>query len=145
MSDAALGSVRIGLHFAEAVAAARLLTADGGARAEIVAEVAALVPAPDDDRRRRMLGEGFRAAGLSCHEPMGAFYVFPAVEEAGLTSQTFCERLIYEKKVATVPGDAFGTLGEGHIRCSCAASNQNIIEASRRIGEFVEELRGERG
>lgn len=97
------------------------------------------------DRRRRILVEGFRAAGLSCHEPMGAFYVFPSIKETGLTSQTFCERLIYEKKVATVPGDAFGTLGEGHIRCSCAASNQNIIEASRRIGEFVEELRGERG
>lgn len=94
------------------------------------------------DRRRRILVECFRGAGLSCHEPMGAFYVFPSIASTGLTSQEFCERLLYEKKVATVPGDAFGTLGEGHIRCSCAASNQNIVEAARRIGEFVEQLRG---
>lgn len=93
------------------------------------------------DMRRRILVEGFRAAGLSCHEPMGAFYVFPSVRGTGLSSQTFCERLLYEKKVATVPGDAFGSLGEGHIRCSCASSNQNIVEAVRRIGEFVSELR----
>ncbi len=93
------------------------------------------------DMRRRILVEGFRAAGLSCHEPMGAFYVFPSVRGTGLSSQTFCERLLYDKKVATVPGDAFGSLGEGHIRCSCASSNQNIVEAVRRIGEFVSELR----
>jgi aminotransferase len=94
------------------------------------------------DMRRRILVESFRAAGLSCHEPMGAFYVFPSIQSTGLSSQAFCERLIYEKKVATVPGDAFGTLGEGHIRCSCASSNANIVEAARRIGEFVEGLRG---
>ena len=93
------------------------------------------------DMRRRILVEGFRAAGLSCHEPMGAFYVFPSVRGTGLSSQTFCERLLYDKKVATVPGDAFGSLGEGHIRCSCASSNQNIVEAVRRIEEFVSELR----
>ena len=92
------------------------------------------------DMRRRILVENFRAAGLSCHEPMGAFYVFPSIKSTGLSSQEFCERLLYEKKVATVPGDAFGSLGEGHIRCSCASSNQNIIEAARRIGEFVEGL-----
>ena len=90
--------------------------------------------------RRRMMVEGLRAAGLSCHEPMGAFYVFPSVAGTGLTSQEFCERLLFEKKVATVPGDAFGVLGEGHIRCSCASSNANIAEAVRRIGEFVQEI-----
>ncbi len=89
------------------------------------------------DMRRRLMVDGLRAAGLSCHEPMGAFYVFPSVSETGLASQEFCERLLYEKKVATVPGDAFGRLGEGHIRCSCASSTANIIEAVNRIGEFV--------
>ncbi|MDD6884512.1 MAG: aminotransferase class I/II-fold pyridoxal phosphate-dependent enzyme [Eubacteriales bacterium] len=92
------------------------------------------------DRRRRMMVEGLRAAGLKCHEPMGAFYVFPSIRETGLTSQKFCERLLMEKQVAVVPGDAFGSLGEGHIRCSCAASNQNIAEAVKRIGEFVRSL-----
>ncbi len=94
------------------------------------------------DMRRRILLDGFRAAGLPCHEPMGAFYVFPSVKLTGLTSQEFCEKLLYEKKVATVPGDAFGPLGEGHVRCSCASSNQNIVEAAKRIGEFVEGLCG---
>ena len=93
------------------------------------------------DMRRRLMVDGLRAAGLACHEPMGAFYVFPSVKETGLTSQEFCERLLYEKKVATVPGDAFGRLGEGHIRCSCASSTANIIEAVNRITEFVAGLR----
>ncbi len=92
--------------------------------------------------RRRILLEGFQAAGLPCHEPMGAFYVFPSVKSTGLSSQEFCERLLREQKVATVPGDAFGSLGEGHIRCSCASSNQNIVEAAKRIGAFVDTLRG---
>jgi aminotransferase len=90
--------------------------------------------------RRRILVEGFREMGLSCHEPMGAFYVFPSIASTGLSSQEFCEKLLYGKMVATVPGDAFGTLGEGHIRCSCAASNANIVEAVARIRAFVEAL-----
>ena len=94
--------------------------------------------------RRRMMVEGLRQAGLSCHEPMGAFYVFPSVADTGLSSQEFCERLLFEKKVATVPGDAFGALGEGHIRCSCAASNANIAEALDRIGEFMADIRARR-
>ena len=94
------------------------------------------------DMRRRILVEGFRAAGLPCHEPMGAFYVFPSIAATGLSSQEFCEKLLYGKKVATVPGDAFGPLGEGHIRCSCASSNANIVEAVKRIAEFVGEVRG---
>lgn len=93
------------------------------------------------DMRRRLMVEGLRAAGLPCHEPMGAFYVFPSVKETGLSSQEFCQRLLYEKKVATVPGDAFGKLGQGHIRCSCASSTANIVEAVARIGEFVAGLK----
>ena len=91
------------------------------------------------DRRRRMIVSGLRAAGLSCHEPKGAFYAFPAVPK-GLTSQAFCEKLLWEKKVAAVPGDAFGALGEGFFRCSYAASNENIRKAVERIGELVSEL-----
>ena len=88
------------------------------------------------DRRRRLIVSGLREAGLACHEPMGAFYAFPAVP-AGMDSQTFCEKLLWEKKVAAVPGDAFGALGDGFFRCSYAASNENIRRAVERIGEFV--------
>ena len=91
------------------------------------------------DRRRRLIVSGLRNAGVTCHEPKGAFYAFPAVPK-GLTSQQFCEKLLWEKKVAAVPGDAFGELGEGFFRCSYAASNENIRKAVERIGELVSEL-----
>ena len=88
------------------------------------------------DRRRRLIVHGLREAGLSCHEPRGAFYAFPAVPR-GMDSQTFCEKLLWEKKVAAVPGDAFGALGDGFIRCSYAASVENIQKAVERIAAFV--------
>lgn len=92
------------------------------------------------DRRRRMLVNGFREMGLECHEPLGAFYVFPSVRKTGLSSEEFCERLLYSNRVATVPGSAFGTLGEGHIRCSAASSNENIQKALERIRAFMDTL-----
>ena len=88
------------------------------------------------DRRRRLIVNGLRAAGLACHEPRGAFYAFPAVPE-GMNSQDFCEKLLWEQKVAAVPGDAFGELGDGFFRCSYAASVQNIQKAVDRIAAFV--------
>ena len=91
------------------------------------------------DRRRRLIVNGLREAGLSCHEPKGAFYAFPATP-AGMDSQTFCEKLLWEKKVAAVPGDAFGSIGKNFFRCSYAASNENILKAVHRIGEFVASL-----
>ena len=92
------------------------------------------------DRRRRMLVSGFREAGLSCHEPLGAFYVFPSVKSTGLGSEEFCEKLLYGHRVSAVPGTAFGALGEGHIRCSAASSNENIQKAIDRIKEFLDTL-----
>ncbi|MBQ3575223.1 MAG: aminotransferase class I/II-fold pyridoxal phosphate-dependent enzyme, partial [Clostridia bacterium] len=92
------------------------------------------------DRRRRMLVNGFREAGLSCHEPLGAFYVFPSIVSTGMDSETFCEKLLYANRVATVPGTAFGKLGEGHIRCSAASSNDNIQTAIDRIKAFLDAL-----
>lgn len=92
------------------------------------------------DRRRRIMVKGFREAGLNCHEPLGAFYVFPSISSTGLSSEEFCERLLYEQRVAAVPGTAFGTRGEGHIRCSAAASNDEIIRAIDRVKAFMDKL-----
>ena len=92
------------------------------------------------DRRRRMLVNGFREMGLKCHEPLGAFYVFPSVKDTGLSSEDFCEKLLYSQRVATVPGTAFGSLGEGHIRCSAASSNENIQKALDRIKAFMDTI-----
>lgn len=89
------------------------------------------------DRRRRVIVDGLRAAGLETHEPLGAFYAFPCVRSTGMTSQEFCVRLLEEERVACVPGDAFGETGEGYVRCSYASSLENITEAVRRIGVFT--------
>ena len=87
--------------------------------------------------RRRYIVDGFRAMGLSCFEPLGAFYVFPCIKSTGMTSEEFCQNLLMEEKVAVVPGNAFGESGEGFIRCSYAYSIENIQEALKRIEKFV--------
>lgn len=81
--------------------------------------------------------DGFRQMGLSCFEPRGAFYVFPCIKKTGMTSNEFCEKLLYDEKVAVVPGNAFGESGEGFIRCSYAYSIENIERALYRIWTFV--------
>ena len=92
------------------------------------------------DMRRRFIIDGLKKAGLKCFEPKGAFYVFPSIKESGLSSEQFCERLLFEKKVATVPGNAFGSSGEGHIRISYSYSIKHITEALRRISAFMDSL-----
>ncbi len=94
------------------------------------------------DMRRRLIVDGFNRMGLPCFEPEGAFYVFPCIKSTGLTSQEFCQRLIYEKQVAVVPGDAFGSCGEGFIRVSYAYSINHITTALSRIKDFIDELNG---
>ncbi len=92
------------------------------------------------NRRRRLIVDGFNKAGLTCREPKGAFYSFPCIKSTGLTSEEFCERLLESKHVAVVPGTAFGKGGEGFVRASYCYSTEHIIEALRRIEEFVKEL-----
>lgn len=96
------------------------------------------------DRRRRIIVDGFNALGLDCVEPLGAFYSFPSIKSTGLTSEEFCERLLYSKRVAVIPGTAFGEAGEGFVRASYCYSTEHILEALRRIGEFLEELKAEK-
>jgi aminotransferase len=89
------------------------------------------------DRRRRFVLSRLNEMGLECFEPKGAFYVFPSVKNTGLTCEEFAERLLFEEKVAVVPGNAFGDCGEGFIRCCYATSMDNLEEAMKRIGRFV--------
>ncbi|MBR1863390.1 MAG: aminotransferase class I/II-fold pyridoxal phosphate-dependent enzyme [Ruminococcus sp.] len=96
------------------------------------------------DMRRRYIVDAFNKLGLSCFTPMGAFYVFPCIKSTGLTSGEFCEKLVYSKKVAVVPGSAFGKCGEGFIRVSYAYSLSHLMEAVKRIGEFLKELDNDR-
>ncbi|MDE5740935.1 MAG: aminotransferase class I/II-fold pyridoxal phosphate-dependent enzyme [Oscillospiraceae bacterium] len=91
--------------------------------------------------RRRWLVNALNDIGLTCFDPKGAFYVFPSIKSTGLTSQQFCEELLYKHNVAVVPGDAFGASGEGYIRISYAYSLKHLMEAVERISEFLEELK----
>lgn len=93
------------------------------------------------DIRRKLIVKGFNDLGLTCREPKGAFYAFPSIKSTGMTSEEFCEKLLYSKKVAIVPGTAFGDSGEGFVRASYCYSTQHIKEALERIKEFLEEIK----
>lgn len=91
------------------------------------------------DTRRRLIVDGFRKIGLDCFEPLGAFYVFPCIRSTGLSSEEFCEQLLYAKHVAMIPGTAFGDCGEGFVRASYCYSAEHIKEALRRTAAFLQE------
>ncbi len=96
--------------------------------------------AAEYNRRRKYILNGLKKHGIECFEAEGAFYVFPNIGKYGLTSDEFCQRLLDEKGVAIVPGNAFGTCGEGFARISYAYSVEHITKALDAIGEFVKTL-----
>ncbi|MGN0642344.1 MAG: aminotransferase class I/II-fold pyridoxal phosphate-dependent enzyme [Huintestinicola sp.] len=93
------------------------------------------------DIRRKWLVQALNDIGLDCFEPQGAFYVFPSIKSTGLSSEEFCERLLFEHNVAVVPGNAFGECGEGYIRISYAYSLKHLMTAVDRIKEFLKDLK----
>ena len=93
------------------------------------------------NQRRNFLMNAFKEMGLPCFEPYGAFYVFPCIKEFGMTSEEFAFALLDAKKLAVVPGSAFGNSGEGFIRISYAYSLEKLKVAMGKLAEYVEELR----
>lgn len=93
------------------------------------------------DKRRKFMLKTFTEMGLECYEPKGCFYIFPCVKNTGLTGDEFARKLLDSKKVAVVPGDAFGEFGKYYVRCSYAYSMKNLLDATERIAEFVKELK----
>ena len=91
--------------------------------------------------RRRYVLERVKEMGLSCFEPFGAFYAFPCIKDLGMTSDEFATKLLQTKKVAVVPGTAFGACGEGFLRISYAYSLDDLRIALDRVAEFVTEIR----
>ena len=91
------------------------------------------------DMRRRLVVEKFNEMGLTCFEPEGAFYAFPCIKSTGMSSEDFCMELLKSKSVAVVPGNAFGESGEGFVRVSYSFSVKHIMEALKRIEEFLQE------
>jgi len=92
------------------------------------------------DQRRRLMVTSLRKMGLDCFEPLGAFYVFPDIRLTGLSSEEFCRRLLEEKRVACVPGTAFGPCGEGFVRCSYATGLDKLTTALERMEAFIASL-----
>lgn len=93
------------------------------------------------DRRRRYIHRGLADIGIESFEPEGAFYIYPEIGKFGLSSDDFCNRLLYEHKCAIVPGTAFGRSGEGFARISYAYSVKHIDEALQRIEAFTKSLK----
>ena len=96
------------------------------------------------DQRRRFVIHALQEMGLKCFEPFGAFYVFPSIQEFGISSDEFATRFLKEEKVAVVPGTAFGACGEGFLRLSYAYSLEDLKEAFGRLAHFVDRLRKEK-
>ncbi len=92
------------------------------------------------NRRRRVIVKRLNEIGLTCFTPKGAFYAFPSIKSTGLSSEEFSTQLLKSKKVAVVPGTAFGECGEGHIRCSYATSMEDLKTALNRIEDFTKSL-----
>lgn len=92
------------------------------------------------NRRRKYILDGLRKMGIDTFEAEGAFYVFPRIGKFGLSSDDFCQKLLDEKGVAIVPGNAFGDCGEGYARISYAYSVEHITEALKRMRDFIETL-----
>ncbi|CQR46006.1 Putative N-acetyl-LL-diaminopimelate aminotransferase [Paraliobacillus sp. PM-2] len=88
-------------------------------------------------QRRNFVVKALQDMGLDCHLPGGAFYVFPSIENTGLTSAEFAEELLQEQQVAVVPGDVFGNSGSGYIRCSYASSMKQLDQAMKRMNQFM--------
>lgn len=99
-------------------------------------EVKAMVA--EYDRRRKLLVGGLNELGLDCFEPRGAFYAFPRITASGMDENAFSEKLLYEEKVAVVPGSAFGGSGEGFVRACYATSYEKIEEALERMRRFMQ-------
>lgn len=92
------------------------------------------------ERRRNLAHAALVEMGLPCNKPGGAFYLFPRVEQLGVSARDFALGLLDKEKVAVVPGTAFGTAGAAHVRCSYATSTDELKEAMRRMRRHVERL-----
>ena len=99
-----------------------------------------LIMKEDYLKRRNFLVNRLNRMGLKTNMPHGTFYVFCNITSTGMDSETFCERLLKEYKVACVPGNAFGPSGEGFIRISYAYSIDHIKEAMNRLEQFLENI-----
>ena len=92
------------------------------------------------EERKDFCLKKLRDMGLEVNNPKGAFYIFPSIKKYNMTSEEFCRKLLNDKKVAIVPGSAFGHGGEGYIRISYCYSKEELEECLNKLEEFINEL-----
>ncbi len=95
--------------------------------------------------RRDYLVDRFNQMGMDCHLPGGAFYTFPSIKRFGLSSADFALQLLKQAKVAAVPGTAFGSSGEGYLRCCYATGMDQLRLACDQMERFCEDLLKKQG
>ncbi len=93
----------------------------------------------DYHERRDIIYNGLKSIGIDTFKPKGAFYIFPSIKKFGMGSKEFCKKFLEKKKVAVIPGTAFGESGEGNIRMCYAASREVINKALEKLNEFIKE------
>ena len=94
------------------------------------------------DRRRRFMAPRLEEIdGIRCHEPEGAFYLFPNIEDIGVKSEPFCESLLKETKLLVRPGTAFGKSGEHHMRIPLIKPINTLEEIAVKIEDHTKKLR----
>jgi aminotransferase len=91
----------------------------------------------DYARRRRMFVDGLNRIGLPTCEPRGAFYAFPCISSTGMSDEEFAEKLLFEEKVAVVPGSSFGNGGNGYVRCAYCTAYDKLEEALVHMERFL--------
>ena len=92
------------------------------------------------NNRKELVVNKLKDIGLDVVMPKGAFYVFPSIKKFNIPAEEFALRLLHEEKVACVPGTAFGIGGEGYLRISYCYSDEELIEALKRIERFIAKL-----
>ena len=92
------------------------------------------------EKRKEYVYKRLKQMGMGITLPRGAFYIFPSITRFCMSSEEFCNRLLYEAKVAVVPGSAFGIGGEGYIRISYSYSLELLKEALDRMENWIKSL-----
>ena len=91
-------------------------------------------------RRRDFIVKELNRIGLITPKPQGAFYCFSSVKDFKISSLEFAKRLLFEEKVALVPGNAFGKEYDSYVRISYANTLDNLKEAIIRIERFLKKI-----
>lgn len=71
------------------------------------------------------------------YPPRGSFYLFINIKETGLSSEEAAEQILEEAHVLMLPGNAFGTCGEGYLRIACTVGVDVLKDAFDRIEKMI--------